>query len=228
MSPASGTAALMLYVSLLFMSEKLLETDHFGISVTKHVASASYNDLEEATNLSRSMISQGLTRLINLKLINRVGSHQQRRYELAWSEGGWFKLPCQAIVSSGVILPFKNFTMRSRHELDALKIYLYLAARRPNHKPFSMASYETISESVKVTERHIRKALVTLSLCGLLVDIRRNHEDEEKVYGPNMYYLTGHRHLFKGVTTVYPDSAENNIGPSGYTVHLIDMPLNYK
>lgn len=229
-SPAVGTAALMLYVALLFMSEELPEETALGVVLNKHIAAASYDDLHDATALSRSLISKGLTRLVDLQLIKPTGSHQKRRYELAWSEGGWFKLPCQAIVRSGVILPFQNFTLRSKHELYAMKIYLYLAARRDNYKDFTLASYETISESAKVPERHIRKALVTLSLTGLLVDINRDREDGDKVYGPNMYYLAGHHQLFKAAsaaatTAAAPALTSVTPPPPARTAALTDLPF---
>lgn len=200
LSAASGTAALMLLVALHFMGEEVHEeVETFsGPFITRRIAAASYDDLHAATGLSRKLISQGLQRLQELNLVTPTGSHQKRRYRLTWSNGGWFKLPCQAIVRSGVILPFQNLTLRSPHELYALKIYLYLAARRDNHKAFSLASYETIAASTKVSERHIRKALLTLTLCGLMVNINRSREDGDKVYGPNMYYLAGYHQLFKG------------------------------
>jgi hypothetical protein len=65
------------------------------------------------------------------------------------------KLPCQAIVSGEAILPFKNFTLRSKHELHAMKLYLYLAACRDNAKAYSMASYETITERIGIPERYM-------------------------------------------------------------------------
>lgn len=199
-SPAAGTAALMIYVALLFTMEELGREALLGHSLTKPVVTASYDDLHLATGLSRSLISQGLSRLVELELIQLSGSHQKRRYELSWSIGGWFKLPCHAIVAAGVILPFKNFTLRSKHELYALKIYLYLAARRDNSKTYTLSSYETIADCTKVPERHIRKALVVLSLAGLLTDISRDHDDD-RVYGPNKYFLSGYQQFFPKAST---------------------------
>lgn len=211
LSAASNTAALMLYVVLHFMAEDVLEESPSGLSLSARIAAASYEDLMNATGgKSRSLIAQGLQRLEELGLITRVGSHQKRRYRLTNSQPGWFKLPCQAIVRSGVVLPFKNLPLRSRHELHALKVYLYLAARRDNNKTYSLASYEKISEATGVPERYMRQALVTLTLCGLLHDIDRERDTTGggPAYGPNIYYLRGHNQLFQSAagTSMTPET----------------------
>lgn len=203
LSPASSTVALMLYVALHFMAENVLEEGPMGIIQTRRIAAASYDDLMHAIGgKSRTLISQGLERLEQLNLITRVGSHQKRRYAMTFSVPGWFKLPCQAIVRSGVIQPFENLTLRSRYELYALKVYLYLAARRDNNKAYTLASYEKISAATGVPERYMRKTLVTLTLCGLLADISRERDTngETAAYGPNVYFLRGHNQLFQSTS----------------------------
>ena len=215
LSPASSTVALMLYVALHFMAENVLEEDPDGFPLATRVAAASYEDLMQAIGgKSRSLVSQALVRLERLKLITRVGSHQKRRYRLTVSQPGWFKLPCQAIVRSGVILPFGNFTLRSRHELHALKVYLYLAARRDNNATFTLASYEKIAEHTGVPERYMRKALVTLNLCGLLENISRERDVKgvTGAYGPNVYYLRGHHQLFQSASgaSVIPETSPDS------------------
>lgn len=226
LSAASSTVALMLYVALHFMAEDVLEdnpldggflTEAYGekgaeLQPTGRIASVSYDDLAHALGgTSRSLIAQGLQRLEQLNLITRMGSHQKRRYRLAFPPNGWFKLPCQAVVRSGVIEPFKNFTLRSSHELHALKVYLYLAARRDNAKTFTVASYEKISAGTGVQERHLRKALVTLTVCNLLADINRERDPKgvTAAFGPNIYYLRGWGQLFQSSngTSVTPETA---------------------
>lgn len=200
LSAASNTVALMLYVVLHFMADEVEEEGQIW-----HVATASYEDLARAIGgRSRSLVSQGLQQLEDFRLIERIGSHQKRRYRLFFSQPGWFKLPCQAIVRSGVVLPFANLSLRSSIELYALKIYLYLAARRDNYKTYTLASYENICTNTGVPERYIRKALVMLTVCGLLANIDRERDPKMLTsgYGPNVYYLRGHDQLFKagGVT----------------------------
>lgn len=187
---ASDTAALMLYVALIFTAE--LETDFAGI--VHQVSAATYDDLEHVTALSRKLVADGLTRLVDLQLVSRHGSHQKRRYLITWplvARAGWFKIPCQAIARNGQIMPFGNFTLRSKHELHALKLYLYLAACRNNTSAYSMASYETISRNIGIPERDIRKAISLLIGTGLMRSVDRKHDNAISDFGPNKYFFVG-------------------------------------
>ena len=91
---------------------------------------------------------------------------------------------------------FKNFTLRSKHELHAMKLYLYLAACRDNAKAYSMASYETITERIGIPERYIRKAISLLIGTGLLRSVDREHNHGDHAHGPNKYFVTGSERLF--------------------------------
>ncbi|QVN17101.1 helix-turn-helix domain-containing protein [Burkholderia pyrrocinia] len=187
--PAGETAALMLLVALNFMATAWLDEQGRYVAI----AEGTYVDLREATGLSRALISAGLQRLVALGLIAPEGSHQKRRYKINWpEEHRFFKLPCHAIVAGNVIKPFAHFTMRSKHELHAMKLYLYFAAIRSNHNYFSMASYETIFERTGISERDIRKAISLLIGTGLLVGINRDHNHILTKNEPNKYYLTGY------------------------------------
>jgi hypothetical protein len=182
-SPGTNSAALMLYVALRFMADDL--------SSDEWVATANYDELEHATALSRKLISQGLQRLQALELIDAEGSNQKRRYRINWSEGGWFKLPCKAIVAGNAIRPFKAFTLRSSHELHALKLYLYLASIRDGRTLYSVATFETIYEKTGISERHITRAYSQLLACNLLAMVKQPDDQ----IGPNQYFLTGYGDL---------------------------------
>lgn len=192
MPPAAETAALMLFIALNFMvSTSTDEQNQFHA-----VAEGTYVDLGEACGLSRALISAGLQRLQSLGLIAPEGSHQKRRYKITWPvEHRFFKLPCQAITNGNMIVPFKNFTMRSKHELHALKLYLYLASIRGNYLPYSMASYETIFARTRIPERDIRRAISVLIGAGLLEGVDREHSQTRGVNEPNKYYLKGYTAL---------------------------------
>ena len=189
--PAAQTAALMLFVALNFMATTWKDDDNQFHAL----AEGTYVDLGEATGgISRAMISAGLRRLVGLGLISPEGSHQKRRYKINWpSEHRFFKLPCKAIVTGTVIAPFKHFTMRSKHELHAMKLYLYFASIRGNHSFYSMASYETIFERTRIPERDIRKAISLLISSGLLVSVDRDHKQMLDKNEPNKYYLAGYQ-----------------------------------
>lgn len=208
--PAAETAALMLFVALNFMaSTSVDEQDQFHA-----VAEGTYVDLGEATGLSRALISAGLQRLQTLGLIAPQGSHQKRRYKITWpAEHRFFKLPCQAITNGNVIVPFKSFTMRSKHELHAMKLYLYFASIRSNYVAYSMASYETIFERTRIPERDIRRAISALIGAGLLEGVDREHSHTRGVNEPNKYYLKGYAALLNqrtgGAATTVPAPASS-------------------
>lgn len=194
----------MVYVALLFRrvdSEVPLDDpalEGLELPKTLRTAAATYEELGRVTGLSRSLIRQALERLEELEMIAALGSSQTRFYELMWSDDGWFKLPCQAIVRDGVIVPFSTFTLRSKHELNALKLYLYLASVRDRAHAYSEASYETIHKRIGVSERDIRRAITVLVGVGLLRSVARAvGEDPSMNYGPNRYHLVGDSDFFQ-------------------------------
>jgi hypothetical protein len=144
------------------------------------------------------MVADGLRRLQLTGLVTPHGSPQRRSYLLTGPHEKWFKLPCCSVGKDGVIRPFTTFRLRSKHELHALKLYLYLAAVRSNASAFTMASYETIHERSGIPERDIRRALALLISSGLLINIDREFSQALKVNEANKYYLTGHADLFLG------------------------------
>jgi hypothetical protein len=203
-SPAGEVAALMVYVALLFSVEPRSE-----------IALATYDELMVHTGLSRSLVGRGIARLQELKLIQGYGSHQKRRYVILTgyespaddkvdddaeeAQRTWYcKLPCRAIVSHDGerIEPFQAFTLRTKHELNALKLYLYFAMVRPREQAFSMASYEVIRTRTGVQERDIRRALSVLVGTGLLQAIDRAHSEATDYNEPNKYFLRGYSDFF--------------------------------
>jgi hypothetical protein len=191
-APASANAAaLMLYVALNFAAEA--ETTEDGQHLGR--ASVSYAELGHISGLSRKLIAAGLKRLVTLGLISPTGSDQKRGYVIPWASSRWFKLPCRAILADGKIAPFQHLTLRSKRDLHALKLYLYLASIRDNRFPFSMASHQKIHERIGIPENEIRRAHSLLTSVGLLAGIDQEFRDIEKVNEPNKYYLTGFQSL---------------------------------
>lgn len=208
---AGESAALMVYIALIHMSDT--ESEEVPVlplpailrgplpepdtprtwTRTFQIARATYDDLQTATSLSRTLVAAGVARLVELELIQALGSHQKRRYLIVakGTSGGWFKLPNAAIVRNGVIFPFANFTLRSKHELHALKLYLYQAARRTNSLEYTSVTYENIFERIQISERDIRRAGSLLLNTGLFRSIDRESDATRKFYGPNMYFMTG-------------------------------------
>lgn len=207
--PAGETAALMLYVALNFMATTWIDAQ----GQFNALAEGTYVELGEATGLSRALISAGLQRLKDLGLIEPKGSHQKRRYKITWPpQHRFMKLPCSAIVKGTAIEPFFTFTMRNKHELHAMKLYLYFASIRDNKLFYSMASYETIFARTRIPERDIRKAISLLINANLLVSVDRDHKQMVNKNEPNKYYLTGYQALVQQQTP--PPTVEAAAAPA--------------
>ncbi|MGZ4823075.1 MAG: hypothetical protein ACXVZT_00570 [Terriglobales bacterium] len=162
------------------------------------VARLTYDDLASLTGLSRARISAGLEKLIEQNIIWRVDGSGS--YGLAgFGEGKrWAKLPGRVLQSAGgtSFTPFSHFFLRSRHELNALKLHLYYANIRGNGSAYSEVAYGKISEKTGVPERDIAKANTLLVTCGILVRTRGLPSEDPAEHEANKYYLAGYEGFF--------------------------------
>ena len=193
-APASAnTAALILYATLIFVSEPEPQSNDERAAIW-YRATASYGELETLTGLSRALIAAGLKRLIELDLIAASGPNQKRVYLISGNGKRWFKLPCLALFDGGNITPFRQLTLRTKFDLHAMKLYLYLASVRDNQRMFSMASHATIHAKTGIPESDIRRAHSLLTSIGLLAAIEREfNQGEGEGAGANRYYLRGYQ-----------------------------------
>jgi len=211
-STARDVAALMIYIVLLFIRIERISSvpqkhaEFLGLlpdamtDKIEQIANITYDDLEQATGLSRSLIQQGLDRLTELGRISASGSKQKRIYILTWPTPlvRWAKLPCRAVANRDGVTAFKTFTLRNKHELNALKLYLYLASVRDKANIYSEVSYEVIYERLNIPERDIRSAINLLISSGLLARVHRESDRDNSTWGPNQYYLKGYGDLNVG------------------------------
>jgi len=197
-SAARDVAALMIYVVLLFIrKDRTVNRVVLGIETnwTEYAADITYDGLVQATGLSRSLIRQGLERLELLGLIRSSGSRQTRQYVFPQQPGRWFKLPCRAVMTRDGVAAFKTFSLRSKHELNAMKLYLYLADVRDRDKNHTEVSYEMIFKRLDIPERDIRRAINVLNASGLLARVNRESDRLVSSWGPNQYFLKGYEDL---------------------------------
>lgn len=192
---SAGPASLMLFFTLCHYAEVL--SPPTGISVS--IAQITYTKMGELASLSRKLVSSGLTKLEAVGMIERVGSKRIGAYRLSGMGPGkrWAKLPGRALLSPARFRfsPFECFSLRNKHELNAMKLYLYYVSIRDRTSPYSEASFETIGEKTGVAERHIPAANSLLVASGLLARIGRNFKDDVKQFEANKYYLAGYNGL---------------------------------
>jgi len=130
------------------------------------VAHLTYGQFENALGISRTKISAGLGVLKDLKVIDR--DERRSMYQLTGfpkdNEGGWAKFPARRMYApNGAIAAFKDFTLRKRTELEALKLFFLFVARRSNDTNMANLSYDSIQERSGVDQSRIKPALSLLA-----------------------------------------------------------------
>lgn len=161
-------------------------------------ARLTYDDLTALTGLSRLLVSKGLNKLESFGMIRRTGRSSEYLLPGLDPGIGWAKLPGRALMSATKtsILPFTRFSLRSKHELHAMKLYLYYASIRDKSAPFSTASFETIWKKTGVAERDIPTANSLLLTCGLLTRTHRDSVKDAEQHEANKYFMSGYSSLF--------------------------------
>jgi DNA-binding transcriptional ArsR family regulator len=125
-----------------------------------------YDKLQHATGLSRAKISEGLRILEKLGVVTR-SPDRRSVYRLTgygpMSEGGWAKFPVRRMYArDGQIIPFRDFKLRSRVELNSLKLFYLLVARRGSDTNTANISYERMVEYTGIDRNHIKSGLSLL------------------------------------------------------------------
>lgn len=156
---AQGGAGLRLYLILAHR----LQDDEDGI------VHASYDELMTAANLSRQSVSDGLDCLGAIGVIDRGiagrGSYQFCDYD---PEQGWAQVPALPLYNGSNFQPFMSWTMRNRAEFDAMKLYLWFAARRDTDENQSFTTYKQIKDGTGVPTGRISAGISLLVSSGLV------------------------------------------------------------
>lgn len=188
----------MIYIGLIFLSAEVAHE-----SQREQETIVTLSELEALAGISRPKIIEGVTLLADLGVITVAGTQRKRLYVIHWTGNTrWYKVPCRVHFADGVIKTFADFALRNRVELDALKIFLYLANVRDSSKSYSLATYEKITEKTGVSRPQIRRAIAFLIQTRLIANVHRENDQGSNHYGPNQYFLDGYRDLFVGLTTL--------------------------
>ncbi len=129
-------AALVCYILIAH------HTDSFGM------ARLTYDKINLISGLSRAKISRGLDVLVERELIAKeVQQSVLSLSRLDTSVRGWGMLPAKGLyTTTGKISFFQPPHLRSRAELDALKLYLLFVSRRDINRNVVDLSYDKISD----------------------------------------------------------------------------------
>lgn len=134
------------------------------------IARMTYDELQLALGISRTLISKGLNVLEEREILLREAEGRSTLALAGYDPTqGWAMLPAKALYSGGIIRAFADFHLRSKVELDALKAYLAFAARRDRHKNRAHITYEQLEAYAGIPEGRIKPAISLLIHNNLVV-----------------------------------------------------------
>ena len=156
---ASETASLMVLLAIAHRTD-----------LGTGIARLTYSDLVAATGLSRTKIADGLDLLAARNVILRTPKGRSSFALTNYGEGHrWAAIPAQPLYDrSGAVMAFEDFHLRKAAELDALKIYLSLAARRDTDYNVTWITYDKLSNYADIHLGRIKRALGVLNINGLI------------------------------------------------------------
>ena len=177
---AANTAALMALIAVAH-------------NIDRETASCrmTYDEICLATGISRASLSAGLSLLESRGIIRRWGNGRSTYQLLNFDmTAGWCKLPAKKLYIGNEIAAFREFRLRSKTELYALKLYLLFASRRDNEFNVARISYDKITEYTGTPRPAIKSAISFLaSLSMIYVEHLPSNANE---YGiSNAYRLNG-------------------------------------
>lgn len=133
-----------------------------------------YDQISEGCGLSRLLVSRGLKKLISTGLILNSGGTRKKRYQIKGEVNrNWCKLPKRNVVGlDKKIAPFRALKNRYKHELEALKLFLYLISIRPNSEKYTDVSKEKIITATNIDLYDIDSAVKLLLGIGMLEEVK--------------------------------------------------------
>jgi hypothetical protein len=147
----------------------LMVIAHFANQETG-AARLTWADICDYASLSRAKLSKGLDILAEQGLVHRrLDGRSQIQLANYNPERDWAKLPARGLYTKQrTIRAFKDFTLRSRAEMNALKIYLLMASRRDRKANAANLSYDKITLYAGIHHTHIRTAVSLLAAQNLI------------------------------------------------------------
>jgi predicted transcriptional regulator len=158
------------------------------------ISRLTYDHLETAANLSRAKVSEGLKVLENRELISRLTARRSM-YQLCNygppEEGGWAKFPANRMYNrAGEIVPFQTFRLRSRAELDALKLFFLFVGRRGSDTNAANISYDKIEQYTGIERSRIRTG-ISLLIENLMIQVEQQPSSSNEHGVSHAYRIAG-------------------------------------
>jgi hypothetical protein len=210
---ATGTAALMVLYCCIQVARPCDPSESVLCGGT-HVVHLTYDDVQALSGLSRASIASAFALLEARGMVLPLPARS--RYALPGLVLGmnWAKLPGRPLLSQGgTVGAFAKFSLRSRRELDALKLFYYYCSIRDRTTVYSLSAFETIHDAIAIREADIPAANSFLLACGLLARIQQETNAKTKHREANRYFLTGYSSFLTNIASVdaaqAPPAAQN-------------------
>lgn len=129
-------------------------------------------------DLSREKVANGLAILISMGIIEPLerSTYLIKNFD---PDRGWAKLPARGLYNGSRIEAFATFRLRTRSELDAMKLCFLVVARRGNDTNMANISFEKITEYSGVRAQRIKAATSLLAALSLAYIERVPSESNE-------------------------------------------------
>jgi hypothetical protein len=181
-------AALMLYITIVHHANDKQSLKDGNLGDTQ----LSYDKLCELTCISRTKVSRGLKVLVHLNFITINSRVKPNIFTVIGLQGGkrWAKLPAKGLYNNNLsyVRPFNSFKLRSKVELNALKIYLVLIAFRDNSTGSTNIGYDRLVDYSAVQRNDIKSAL-SLLVANELIQVDSKSTDLNAYSSCNVYWL---------------------------------------
>lgn len=193
---ADQIAALMIYVVLVHNASDTPSAGNPDIGISR----LTYTEIGDITGLSRAKISGGLKILTSIGAILLIESGRKNIYKIVnfGDKSGWAKLPAKGLYTKDFrkIEAFHKFHLRSKNELNAMKIYLIIVALRSNATNYAQVGYDKLSKYTGIHRNEIKSA-ISLLINLEMVQVDSTTSDINQYAIVNMYrlcHLEAYRH----------------------------------
>lgn len=154
-----AVAALLLIIALAIRRNRQGMKLDTSLAPDSDIVVATYDDLLDLVPMSRAKVSGGLALLLRAGVVVRDAQIASvYRLPGVGENGGWGQLPQDYLMKSGHVAAFDGMTLRNQTELDALKLYLLMIARRNYQTGYAHVGYPKMVDYTGVSGNRIKRA----------------------------------------------------------------------
>lgn len=169
-SDAIAALLVLIALSIKFNTSKIgLTPEQRSLLSESEMVKATYDEILDMVDISRIKVANGLAILMQQNLIQRSPDNPSVYKIPGINEAGkWGKLPQSLLLRDDRLVGFYTLTLRNKHELNALKLYLVMLAFRSSATSYASLGYPTLTEYTGVAGNDIKKAKSHLINMGLI------------------------------------------------------------